>query len=196
MLFRSHASWASWRGRAIEPHVNEALNRLGATHPELAGVQQAGPWWNRDNSLEVDMVACTAEDIATVGTIKWRPRVAVNRTEMAELAGARNVTPMPAVRVSTRSAPAGLPPVPAPTSLCAPKTCWPHGMPESASRDAVAAVPQRSTATPPLRPAIQRAWVPSSRAQPPPWLRLREVRDEEAAGSNPVTPTSVPAGHP
>jgi len=25
-------------------------------------------------------------------------------------------------------------------------------------------------------------------------LRLREVRDEEAAGSNPVTPTGIPAG--
>src|SRR5450759_3577355 len=93
---------------------------------------------------------------------------------------------MPAVRVYSRSAPAGLPPVPAPTSLCAPKTCWPHGVPESASGDAVAAVPQRSTATPPLRPTIQRAWVPSSRAQPPTWLRLREVRDEEAPHSRKV----------
>jgi len=86
-------SWANWRGRAIEPHVNEALTRLGATHPELAGVQQAGPWWNRDNSVEVDIVARTAENIATVGTIKWRPRGGVNRAEMAELANARNVIP-------------------------------------------------------------------------------------------------------
>ena len=85
--------WTSWRGRAIEPHVNEALTRLGATHPELAGVQQAGPWWNRDNSLEVYIVARTAETIATVGTIKWRPRVGISRAEMAELANARNVIP-------------------------------------------------------------------------------------------------------
>jgi hypothetical protein len=63
------ASWASWRGRAIKPHVNEALTLLGATHPELAGVEQAGAWWNRDNSLEVDIVARTAETIATV----WAP---------------------------------------------------------------------------------------------------------------------------
>jgi len=87
------ATWSSWRGRAIEPHVNEALTRLGATHPELAGVQQAGAWWTRDNSLEVDIVARTAESIATVGTIKWRPRGGVTRTEMAELADARNVIP-------------------------------------------------------------------------------------------------------
>lgn len=88
-----HAGWASWRGRAIEPHVNEALTRLGATHPELSGVQQAGAWWNRDNSLEVDIVARTAENIATVGTIKWRARGGVNRTEMAGLANARSVIP-------------------------------------------------------------------------------------------------------
>ncbi|MFZ1286575.1 MAG: DUF234 domain-containing protein [Candidatus Phosphoribacter sp.] len=88
-----NAGWASWRGRAIEPHVNEALTRLGATHPELAGVQQASAWWNRDNSVEVDIVARTADNIATVGTIKWRPRGGVNSTEMAELAGARNVIP-------------------------------------------------------------------------------------------------------
>lgn len=87
------ATWSSWRGRAIEPHVNEALTRLGATHPELTGVQRAGAWWTRDNSLEVDIVARTADSIATVGTIKWRPRGGVTRTEMAELAGACNVIP-------------------------------------------------------------------------------------------------------
>ena len=84
------AGWTSWRGRAIEPHVNEALTRLGATHPELADVRQAGPCWNRDNSREVDIVARTAESIATVGTIKWRPRGGISRAEMAEVAGARN----------------------------------------------------------------------------------------------------------
>jgi hypothetical protein len=56
-------------------------------------VQQAGPWWNRDNSLEVDIVARTTENIATLGTIKWRPRGGVNKTEMAELAGTHSVIP-------------------------------------------------------------------------------------------------------
>ena len=57
-----------------------------------------------------------------------------------------------------------------------------------------ASVPQRSTATPPPRSAIQPGCVPLFRAQPPTWLRLREVRDEEAAGSNPVTPTTFFGG--
>ena len=49
-------------------------------------------------------------------------------------------------------------------------------------------IPQRSTTTPPPRPAIQPAWVPPSRTQPPIWLRLREVRDEEAPHSRKVRP--------
>jgi hypothetical protein len=56
-------------------------------------MSKPGAWWNRDHSLEVDIVARTAENIATVGTIKWRPRGGVTRTEMAELASARNVVP-------------------------------------------------------------------------------------------------------
>ena len=56
-------------------------------------MQRAGAWWTRDNSVEVDIVARTADSIATVGTIKWRPRGGVTRTEMTELASARNVIP-------------------------------------------------------------------------------------------------------
>jgi len=103
-------SWASWRGRAIEPHVNEALTRLGAAHPDLAGVHQATTWWTRDNSLEVDIVARTAEDIAAVGTIKWRPRGGVSRTEMAELAKARNVIPHAGAARLIAVCPSGLAP--------------------------------------------------------------------------------------
>jgi hypothetical protein len=87
-------------------------------------------------------------------------------------------------------------PAPAPTSSCVPRTYWPHGMPESAPRDAnsatklslarESAVPQRSTATPPPRPAIKPGWVPPARAQPPISLRLREVRDEGSTGQLPL----------
>jgi hypothetical protein len=49
-------------------------------------------------------------------------------------------------------------------------------------------VPQRSTATPPPRSTIQRGRVALFRAQPPTWLGLREVRDEEAPHSRKVRP--------
>jgi hypothetical protein len=51
-----------------------------------------------------------------------------------------------------------------------------------------ASVPQRSTATPPPRHGIQPGWVAPARAQQPIWLRLREVRDEEAPHSRKVRP--------
>src|SRR5450759_5312534 len=50
------------------------------------------------------------------------------------------------------------------------------------------AVPKRSTATPSPRSAIQPGGLPPSRAQQPIWLRLREVRDEEAPHSRKVRP--------
>ena len=43
--------------------------------------------------------------------------------------------------------------------------------------------PQRSTATSPPRLAIHQGWVLPLGAQWPRWLRLREVRDDEACGS-------------
>jgi hypothetical protein len=48
-------------------------------------------------------------------------------------------------------------------------------------------VPQRGTATPPPQLAIQQGCVRSFRAQWPTWLRLREVRDEEARGQLPLS---------
>jgi len=51
-----------------------------------------------------------------------------------------------------------------------------------------ASAPQRSTATPTPRSTIQPGCVALFRAQPPTWLRLREVRDEEAPHSRKVRP--------
>lgn len=41
----------------------------------------------------------------------------------------------------------------------------------------------RGTGTPPPRPGIHPGWLPPSRTQQPLWLRLRELRDEEAVDS-------------
>jgi hypothetical protein len=68
--------WTTWRGRAVEPLVREAL--------ELAGldgalpwdqVEAVGGWWNRQFDPEVDLVgadrAPVAQRISFVGSIKW-----------------------------------------------------------------------------------------------------------------------------
>jgi len=77
--------WLSWRGRSIEPVVREALLRLAVTDANLAGVETVQPWWVRDGSIEVDVVAATSTATALVGTIKWRAKGEVTAGEIDEL---------------------------------------------------------------------------------------------------------------
>ena len=90
---RFEAGWPSWRGRAIEPIVHDALTRLAATDARLGGSETVGAWWNRDNSVEVDVVARDADRVLAVATIKWRSRGGVTSGEVATLAAARAAVP-------------------------------------------------------------------------------------------------------
>lgn len=97
-------SWTSWRGRAIEPLIREALNRSDDTLP---GVLEVGAWWNRVNNPEVDLIGADqapARHIGFVGSIKWLERSAFGPHEMATLVrdaqavpGSEPATPLIAV---------------------------------------------------------------------------------------------------
>jgi hypothetical protein len=73
-LGRVLQSWSSWRGRAIEPVIRDALLRLA---PDLGwpDVGVVGGWWNRKNNPEIDIVCADRGDVAkrisAVGSIKW-----------------------------------------------------------------------------------------------------------------------------
>lgn len=73
-LERIERSWTTWRGRAVEPIVREALLRLlpDANWPETEAI---GGWWNRQNSPEIDLVGADRRPVATkvhfVGSVKW-----------------------------------------------------------------------------------------------------------------------------
>lgn len=66
--------WASWRGRAVESVVREALSLAAADlpWPEATAV---GGWWNRIFDPEIDLVgadrAPVASRICYVGSVKW-----------------------------------------------------------------------------------------------------------------------------
>lgn len=68
--------WSSWRGRAVEPLVREAMELAGAAG-ELpwAQVTAVGGWWNRQFDPEVDLVGVdrlpVAREVAFAGSIKW-----------------------------------------------------------------------------------------------------------------------------
>lgn len=114
-LARVTAGFASWRGRAVEPVVRSALERLlpDADWPEARAI---GGWWPRTNVPELDLVAAdrapVAGSLSFVGSTKWRPDRPFDTTELAALArdavavpGATALTPLVAVCPAGAAAP-------------------------------------------------------------------------------------------
>lgn len=64
--------WTSWRGRAVEPLVRQALELSDLPWPDVGAV---GGWWNRRFDPEIDLVgadrAPVADRIHFAGSIKW-----------------------------------------------------------------------------------------------------------------------------
>lgn len=66
--------WASWRGRAVEPTIREALSLAAADlpWPEAAVV---GGWWNRAFDPEIDLIGADRTPVARklwyAGSVKW-----------------------------------------------------------------------------------------------------------------------------
>ncbi|WP_214415544.1 ATP-binding protein [Sphaerisporangium fuscum] len=71
---RVAAGWSSWRGRAVEPLVREALARL-APDGRLPQAAAIGSYWTRSNDVEIDIVgadrAPVAKELHFIGSIKW-----------------------------------------------------------------------------------------------------------------------------
>jgi AAA+ ATPase superfamily predicted ATPase len=72
VLARIDRSWASWRGRTIEPVIRESIERLA---PPVIRDGVVGGYWTRTNHPEIDLVAADraphARIIHAVGSIKW-----------------------------------------------------------------------------------------------------------------------------
>lgn len=66
--------WASWRGRAVEPTVREALSLAAAELP-WPEANAVGGWWNRALDPEIDLVGADRAPVAKklwyAGSVKW-----------------------------------------------------------------------------------------------------------------------------
>ncbi|WP_322780532.1 ATP-binding protein [Frankia sp. Cas4] len=94
---RVSASWAHYRGRAVEPLVREALTRLAASDPVLGGAETVGGWWPRGNIPEVDLVGVRSSAPPTavtfIGSIKWRDSAPFSHADLDELLTSRTAVP-------------------------------------------------------------------------------------------------------
>lgn len=89
--------WNTYRGRAIESVVREALERLlvePSTAARLGEAAVVGTYWTRNHQIEVDLVggdAVTPQRLGFVGSIKWHATepftVAERRTLVDHRAG-------------------------------------------------------------------------------------------------------------
>lgn len=91
--------WNAFRGRAVEPLVREALERLLAD-PELSerlgDARHVGSWWRRDHSVEVDLVGGDAPHPRTIGflgSVKWRESEPFTASDLRELVQGRAAVP-------------------------------------------------------------------------------------------------------
>lgn len=89
-------AWTSWRGRAIEPVVREAIDRLPQElRPHGDGV--VGGYWTRTNEPEIDLVLAdrspVAREIRGVGSIKWLESQPFDSHDLARLVAHRSQLP-------------------------------------------------------------------------------------------------------
>jgi AAA+ ATPase superfamily predicted ATPase len=104
---RIEAGWTTWRGRAIEPVIRDALARL-LPDDRFPDVGEIGSFWTRTNDVEVDLVGADRAPIAKslffVGSIKWLEERPFDNHDLARLAQQQGaisrVTPLPMIAVS------------------------------------------------------------------------------------------------
>jgi AAA+ ATPase superfamily predicted ATPase len=86
-LERARLSFSSWRGRAIEPIVREALQRLLPINGIDAGA--VGGYWTRTNVPEIDLIGADREPVARsitfAGSIKWLDTAPLTQADFNEL---------------------------------------------------------------------------------------------------------------
>ncbi len=118
VLARIEQNWTTWRGRAIEPVIREALMRLSPIAGLLAA-DVVGGFWTRTNVPEIDVVGAdsgpVAKRISYLGTIKWLERQILDRADINELIrvadavpGADHTTPLVAISRSGTAKDAGV----------------------------------------------------------------------------------------
>jgi AAA+ ATPase superfamily predicted ATPase len=102
VLARIRRDWTTWRGRAVEPVVRDALTRLSPVLG-LPPADAVGGYWTRTNVPEIDVIGADRHPVATTvayaGTVKWLERAPLDQRDLARLGA--DVTRVPGAGPST-----------------------------------------------------------------------------------------------
>jgi hypothetical protein len=109
-LARIKKNWTSWRGRAVEPLIREALSRL-VPDENLPSAPAIGGYWTRSNDVEIDIVGAdrqpVAQELKFLGSIKWLENSPFDSHDHAALVrhwGMLTDQPVPLIAVSRSGA--------------------------------------------------------------------------------------------
>jgi hypothetical protein len=99
LVERIERDWTTYRGVAVEPLVRDSIERLllePVYGEELGDARVVGSYWTRSNAVQVDLVggaAAVPEEIAFIGSIKWRENAAFGPDDARRLAQQRGDVP-------------------------------------------------------------------------------------------------------
>jgi AAA+ ATPase superfamily predicted ATPase len=81
-------SWTEYRGKAVEPLVREAVERM-LPNERFGEARYVGGYWTRKGDVEVDLVGAERKArpgrVEFVGSIKWRERAPFDRRDLGHL---------------------------------------------------------------------------------------------------------------
>jgi AAA+ ATPase superfamily predicted ATPase len=105
-LERIRTGWTTWRGRAIEPLIREALARLLPAQG-IPAVPVIGGYWTRSNDVEIDIVGADRAPVAGqlhfLGSVKWLETAQFDDHDLVALQRQRDRVspdPVPLIAVS------------------------------------------------------------------------------------------------
>lgn len=95
VLDHIRAGWSTYRGRAVEPLVRDAVSRM-LPDARFADAKYVGGYWTRSNIPEVDLIGVPSQKpkrVSFIGSIKWRDDGPFTDQDVRKLSSVESAVP-------------------------------------------------------------------------------------------------------